>query len=342
MRAILIINPVSGDAEPNSNKVDAIRTALAAAPFTLEVIETAQDRGADEIARQAVQEKVDVVIVGGGDGTVSEAAAQLVHTETTLGILPIGTYNNIARSLGILADLPAACEVIVQGAVRQVDIGQANGERYFFEAAGAGIDAALFPIGEEIKGGHWGRIFQAAKLTMQYETKPISVTFDRTLAEALPPEKARRLSARKRRRKAIFREPLLTVVANGPYYGGGYTVAPGARLTDGMLTVSIYRNFSKLELFRHFWSISRGRYHYHPKIETYSAAEVTLSSPVEMPVHVDGKPLGNLPVTLKSLPKALRVYAPVKETVGRDLQPSVALPVERISADHPTEQDHAG
>jgi diacylglycerol kinase (ATP) len=88
---------------------------------------------------------------------------------------------------------------------------------------------------------------------------------------------------------------LLVVIANGPYYGTGFTVAPDAVIDDGLLTISIYRNFSKWELIRHFWSISRGQYHYSPKIETYRVAEVQLTSKATLPVHIDGHPLGHAP-----------------------------------------------
>lgn len=325
MRAVLIINPVSGDDVPNEEKVSSVQTYLARGAFVTEVRYTTPELSAAQIAREAVASGIEIIIAGGGDGTISEVARELVHKTAILGVIPIGTFNNIARSLGILPELPIACTIITEGHVREVDVGQANGERYFFEAAGAGLDATLFPIGEEIKGGHWTRIFEAAKLTFQYRTSPIVLTLDMPLREALAPEQHRLLSKQQLAEHTVRRRALLTVVANGPYYGGGYTVAPGARLSDGRLTISVYRNFSKIELFRHFRSISRGRFNYHPKIETYSARKVTLSSPEPLPVHVDGHPFGCLPVTLEAVPNALRVFAPIRKRIAED---AVALPAE--------------
>lgn len=326
MRAVLIINPVSGDDVPNAHKVSSIQTFLARGPFVTELRYTTPELSAAQIAQEAVAQGVQVVIVGGGDGTVSEVARELVHKSTILGILPIGTFNNIARSLGIPPDLPLACTIITNGHTREMDVGIANDERYFFEAAGAGLDATLFPIGEEIKGGRWTRVFEAARLTFQYRTTPIDITFDLPLGEALSREQLKHFSPRELAAHTVRRRALLTVVANGPYYGGGYTVAPGARLSDGRLTVSLYRNFSKLELFRHFHSISRGRFHYHPNIETYFAREVRLSSAEALPVHVDGCPFGHLPVTLRAVPRALHVYAPERKRLPDDGNPPVALP----------------
>lgn len=199
---------------------------------------------------------------------------------------------------------------IATGHVREIDVGLANDTHYFFEAAGAGLDAALFPIGEEIKGGRWTRIVQALRLALQYEAQPFTITFDRPLSEVLPAASYRRISARALASKTIRRNALLVVAANGPYYGSGLTVAPGARMRDGRLTVSIYRRFSKWELFRHFQSISGGRRQYSPKIETIKATEIELASPNAIAVHIDGQPLGTTPIKLRALPGALRVFAP--------------------------------
>ena len=137
------------------------------------------------IAREAVADGVEVVLVGGGDGTVSEVARELVHKSATLGILPIGTFNNIARSIGVLSDLPVATNIIATGHVNEIDVGLANDTHYFFEAAGAGLDATLFPVGEEIKSGRWTRIVQAARLALEYQPQTFSITFDRPLSEVL-------------------------------------------------------------------------------------------------------------------------------------------------------------
>jgi diacylglycerol kinase (ATP) len=326
MRAVLIINPVSGDAEPNSDKVPVIERLLQAAGWSLEVAYTSEERKASQLAREAVSRGVEFVLVGGGDGTVSEVAREVARSSTTLGILPIGTFNNIARSLAIPTELEEACGIIAQGKVRAMDLGVANGTDYFFEAAGTGLDATLFPIGEEIKGGRWTRVFQAARLTFQYKVQPIAITFDRPVGEALAPGSRVRLPRRVRESRTIYRNALLVVVANGPYYGGGFNVSPDARMSDGRLTVSIYRNFSKVELIRHFWAIAYGRHRYSPKIESYFAKEVRLDSPVLLPVHVDGQPYGQLPISLSTLPGALKVLAPARTTPRAG--DAVALPGE--------------
>lgn len=336
-RACLIMNPVSGADEPNPMKLPDIIAALEVEDIRADLAFTQPDVSPAAIAQRAVEEDYDLIIVGGGDGTVSEVAKGLIHAPLPLGIIPIGTYNNIARSLQIPTDLVAACQVLGQGQIKTIDVGQANDQEYFFEAAGVGLDAALFPLGEAIKGGRWGRMFQVFRLTMAYHPQPIRIQFDRPLAEARthPTLNQRFLNRRLARRREFQLRALLVVIANAPYYGAGFTVAPSAVVDDGMLTVTIYRKFSKWELFRHFWSISRGQYHYNPKIETYQVAKVRISSSAQLPVHIDGRPIGELPVTFQVIKQALNVIVPSVDTPAyqpqEDPTPPVALPADSSS-----------
>jgi diacylglycerol kinase (ATP) len=332
--ARLIMNPISGNGQPNPMKLPEITAALEAEDIRADLVFTDPEHSPAEIAQQAIAEDYDMVVVSGGDGTVSEVAKGLIHSSIPLGILPVGTYNNIARSLDLPTDMTEACRVLSQGQVKSIDVGVANDEYFFFEAAGVGLDAALFPLGEEIKGGQWGRMLQAARLAMNYKPQLIQMQFDRSIAEARdrPLSKRRFLQRRSTMRRTLRRSALLVVIANGPYYGTGFTVAPNAVIDDGLLTISVFRNFSKWELIRHFWSISRGQYHYSPKIETYYAAELQIQSNAVLPIHIDGHPIGKLPVTLKVLKQALKVIVPTPGTPTYNRQddpnPPIALPVE--------------
>jgi diacylglycerol kinase (ATP) len=329
-RARLIMNPISGDDQPNLMKLPDIVGALEAEGVRADLGFTKPDESPGLIAQQAMEEGYDMVVVGGGDGTVSEVAKALIQAPIPLGILPIGTYNNIARSLNLPTDIIEACQVLGQGQAKSIDVGQVNNEHFFLEAAGVGLDAALFPLGEEIKGGRWGRMLQAARLTLNYQPQRLRIQLDRSIAEARNrPIPQSRLLRRMGMRRELRLSALLVVIANGPYYGVGFTVAPDAVIDDGLLTISIFRNFSKWELLRHFWSISRGQYHYSPKIETYHAAEVRFASDVRLPIHIDGHPIGELPATFKVIKQALQVIVPVAAPTYQpeaDPNPPIALP----------------
>lgn len=339
-RARLIMNPISGDGQPNPMKLPEIIAALEAEDIRADLAFTQPEQSPAAIAAQAIQEDYDMIVVGGGDGTVSEVAKVLINQPIPLGILPAGTYNNIARSLNLPTDVVEACQVLARGQVQQIDVGLVNDDEFFFEAAGVGLDAALFPLGEEIKGGRWQRMWQAARLAMMYEPQRLEILFDRPILEArVRPMQRRRFlrPGRAAKRRKLRLVALLVVIANGPYYGVGFTVAPDAVIDDGLLTVSIFRNFSKWELIRHFWSISRGQYHYSPKIETYRAAEIRLVSQNNLPIHIDGRPIGTLPATLKVIKHALNVIVPAAATPAYEPQddpnPPVALPVAETVAE---------
>ena len=142
-----------------------------------------------------------------------------------------------------------------------------------------------------------------------FEERIFTLTFDRTVKEAAPLHHHEH-SRRTLNEKSIRVKALFVVVANGPYYGNNLTVAPEARLDDGLLTVSVYRRFGKWELIRHFWGISGGKYRYSPKVKTFHAAEVRMESASELPVHGDGEVIEKTPAVFRALPKALTVLAP--------------------------------
>jgi diacylglycerol kinase family enzyme len=101
-------------------------------------------------------------------------------------------------------------------------------------------------------------------------------------------------------------------VANGPFYGSNLTVCPGAKIDDGLLTVAVYRDFSKRELALHLWSISRGTYRLHPKIEIFESRRLEVFSRTRLSVHVDGNAIGTTPVRFGVRAGALAVLVPTK------------------------------
>ena len=313
-RACLLVNPASGAGRPRDYQAEvaAIWAALRAAGIWAEIVETRPDEPPGDVARRAAEAGYSLVIAAGGDGTVGATAKGLVGTNCPLGIVPMGTYNNFARALRLPEDLAAACRVLARGRVRRVDVGVANDEHYFLEAAGVGIDAELFPLGEDIKSGNWRRLWQAAKLAYQAEPAQIHFELDLPLSDAYRANagvgEVHRPYATDRRHTLDF-SAFMLIVANSRYYGSGFTVAPNAVLDDGLFNIRLFRNFSKRELLRHFWSISRRRYAYSPKIDTFTASEINVTAGADLPFHVDGYRVGRLPLRLRSLRRALKIVA---------------------------------
>ena len=313
-RVVLFQNPASG--AENSESRRRIRQRLEAISDSLS--EVTVDHGLNLAGRaaEAAEENADLVVVAGGDGTVREVAGALVRTEMTLGIIPLGTANNLAMSLELPHDPDAVCDLIQAGLTRHIDVGLADEHHAFFEAAGVGVDADLFPIGEEVKSGRFYSLGRAVRLALMHRQTSVELRFDRPVNEAY--QSSFRGKAPLKRRRRRFRNPKKSIrlrcsfvaVGNGPYYGTNFNVCPGAILDDGLLSIGVYRDFSKLELLRHFWSIGRGRRQLHPKMEMFKAKMVEIWSGTRLSVHVDGHPIGTTPVRFDVLPKALKVITP--------------------------------
>ena len=307
-------NPASGLQDPELRQ--RVRKRLEAICDYLNQVTV--DRGLNLAARatEAAEENADLVVVAGGDGTIRDVAGALVRTEITLGIVPLGTANNLALSLNLPRDPDAVCDVIEAGLTRHIDVGLADGHHAFFEVAGVGVDADLFPIGEEVKSGRVRGIWRALRLALMHRQTSVELRFDRPVDEAYQasfrgevPLKRRRRRFRNRNRSVRLRCSFVAV-GNGPYYGTNFNVCPGAMLDDGLFSIGVYRDFSKVELLRHFQSISRGRRQLHPKVEMFTAKMVEVWSGARLSVHVDGHPIGTTPVRFDVLPKALKVITP--------------------------------
>ena len=289
-RALLIVNPAAGGGTARAD-VEALLDALRAGFGTIDLLETGLEHPtAAELGEQAVRDGYDAVLVAGGDGTVGAAARALVGTNVVLGVLPFGTYMNIARAVGIpRQDRLAAAEIIARGDVRAVDVGEVAGQ-VFFEAAGIGLDADAFTAGRAIQRGDRG--FAMAALGALIRRRGIRVRID--------------VDGRVRSHRI-----LQAVVSNGPWYGWGFEVAPGARVDDGKLDLVIFGD-NKLRVLREMIAaaIDRDR---PARGRRYLGARITLSATRDLAVHADGVIVGNLPQTFTVKPKALKMYAPLKK-----------------------------
>ena len=180
------------------------------------------------IVRQAVTDRVEIVVAAGGDGTVHLVAEDLLGSETVLGILPLGRVMNIARALGIERDIDVAADVLRDGEVRTIDTGEAvsrdAGVVPFFEAGSVGMNAAIFREVSRVDEGDPVSIPRTIWVALRYRPARMAVELDDGV---------------------ITSRALMVAVSNGPYLGLGMTVAPEARLDDGKFDVRIFRRFSK-------------------------------------------------------------------------------------------------
>lgn len=261
-----------------------------------DVVEPPDEPGTLSAVRSAIADGVDVVVTAGGDGTAGLVADELLGTATALAVLPCGSVMNMARALGIPRDLEAAAALIARGEVATIDVGEATsadgGRIRFFEAGSVGMNAAMFREAARFDDGDWGSIVRTIWVALRYRPARMRLDLDD---------------------RSIRTRALMVTVSIGPYTGVGMTVAPGARLDDGLFDVRVFRGFSKWELVRHLVSIAFGRRHYAPHVSTYRSAAVRISSRHPLPARADGIDLGETPVAFRTLPRALRVIVPRRE-----------------------------
>jgi len=242
---------------------------------------------AGRLAQAALADGHRLLIAAGGDGTIGAVADEMLQTDATLGILPLGSVMNIPRSLDIPRDIQAAAAVLAGGEVRRIDVGMANG-RPFYEAASVGMSTALFRAAERAEAGDYPSVWRSLWLALRYRPARMQLTLDD---------------------QQVNVRSLMVTVSNGPYTGIGLAVAPDARLDDGRFDVRVFSHFSKFELLRHLASICFGRRRYAPQVATYRAARVRIDSRRPLACRVDGRELGPTPVECEVMPAALRVIA---------------------------------
>jgi diacylglycerol kinase (ATP) len=260
-----------------------------------ELIEADTEEAGIEATRDAVGHEYDIVVAAGGDGTIGLVGKVLMGTPTALGILPLGSIMNIPRMLDLPRDLDAAAEVLRAGSTRRIDVGTANG-CVFFEAASVGMHAAIFDEMAKADAGDLIGILRSIGIAFRYRPSRMTIELDG----------GRRYATR----------ALVVAVANGPYMGAGFTVAPEARPDDGRFDIRIFSHYSKRELVRHFASIAFGRRAYAPLVVTEQSASVKILGARPLPARGDAQDLGTTPLTCMIVPGALLVVAPPSDTPG--------------------------
>lgn len=286
-RALAIVNPAAGRGTGRAD-VEAVLGLLAERFDAIDVVETRLDHPtAGELGHQAVEERYDVAIAAGGDGTVGGVARALVGTDVTLGILPFGTFMNIARALEIPRHDPrAAATLIARSTMRRIDVGDVAG-RVFVEAAGIGLDADALSAGRAIQRGERALAVAAFGAFLRRRSVRVKIEIDG---------------------RARWQHVLQAVVCNGPWYGWGFEVAPGADVDDGKLDLVIFGD-SRWRVLRELVAAALDRDR-PARGRRYRGARITFSASRELPVHADGLLVGPLPQTFTVRPKALRVFAP--------------------------------
>jgi diacylglycerol kinase (ATP) len=298
-RLLVVWNPNAGGGQDGDRpkRRQAIVQALAQHGLDAEIFESASESMAKERVEAALEEGPVAIVAAGGDATVGSIAAMLVDRKTPLGILPLGTAMNVARSLDIPFDLPAAAGILATGEVRAMDVGQVR-DHTFLGIASIGLEAEMLAAATHV---HDGRLHGAFDILRRAWRSP------RTRVRL-------QLDGREVRARAVS-----LAVANSSYTGHGLELVPSACLDDGRFDLLLFESVGRAQLAGHLLRTLLGRPP-DPRIRRYRARTVRVSTHRPLPVRADSIDLGETPIELVTRPGALQVIAPA--TTARRAEPT--------------------
>ena len=285
---ILAINPISGRGHARKRALVAKKyfADLGVRVSLVEGKSLADFR--QKLIYQLEHEPISGVVAFGGDGFINEIIQHIVPREISLGVIPCGTGNDFARSIGIYRlSLPEQLDLIAQSHSRSIDLGRV-GSTWFAAILSTGFDALV---------NERANIMRWPKGRMRYNIAMI--------------EKIIALRAHNYRIHLdgdfVDVEATLVTVANGPSYGGGMKVCPDAKLNDGLFDVMVLAKVSRTELLKVFPKVYSGRHVGHPAVTFYRCQEIEIIGSGSS--FADGEPISALPVSAQCISNALKVWA---------------------------------
>ncbi|MBA1334716.1 MAG: Transcription regulator [contains diacylglycerol kinase catalytic domain] [Firmicutes bacterium] len=290
MRIGYIVNPVAGKKRVE-DWLRVIRFYTETEGFQYGIYIT--DGPGDGIAKaeRAVKDGCDVVVAVGGDGTVSEVVNGIPENrDTVLGVLPVGTGNDFARTLKLPLELDEAVRILLGMNIIPCDLGVVNG-RYFINVASVGLDSQVVIEANKIKKsipGSVAYILGVFKAVNGYKPYDLEIQTEQG---------------------TVSRQATLIAVANGSYYGGGMKIAPRARINDGLLDICLVRNMPRNRIIALFPLLFSGGHLKRPEVEYFNAEKIKVFCEKGF-INSDGDIIGECPADMHIEPNALRVVVP--------------------------------
>ena len=258
--------------------------------FELIIVPIKRSQNLGDIIRENAT-NLDMVIIGGGDGTLNGIINSLVESKLPLGILPLGTANDLARTLNIPLAIADACRVIAEGHRKAIDLGRVN-DHYFFNVASVGVSVEITQKLTRGAKRRWGILaYGLTALKVIAQTRPFHATIS--------------VDGESRRVKT-----LQIAVGNGCYYGGGMMIANDALIDDQRLDIYSLEVEHWWQIFPLIYHLPQGRQELLPWVRTLRGRSVEILTNKPRKINTDGEIMTQTPAMFSVVPQAIEVFVP--------------------------------
>jgi YegS/Rv2252/BmrU family lipid kinase len=289
VRLALIVNPSAGGGRAG-RYLPAVQERLTALGLIHHAEYTRSLDHARALAKDAARAG-ETAVAFGGDGLVGAVAGALSGSDGVLGVLPGGRGNDFVRMLGIPPTPVEACDVLHTGSVRKLDLGEVN-TLPFVGIASCGFDSDANRIANETRVVRGRLVYAYGLIRALVSWKPATFTI------AVDGGEPRAVTG------------YSVAAANSRFFGAGMMLAPEASLEDGQLEIVTIGDVSRLRFLLHAPRVLRGTHVQLPNVHVVRCAEVTISASRPFAMYADGDPIGDLPVTVRARPAAVRTIVP--------------------------------
>lgn len=270
----LIYNPAAGRGRTR-RRIAAVEAHLSKRGARLDVHSTSGASDLTRVAAESSRAGFDRVVVCGGDGTVHFALREFDLERGTLAVVPLGSGDDFARVAGIPRDIEGACEAILSGRTREVDVATANGTR-FLGVAGLGFDSEVAAFANEVRvlRGSSVYVYAILRVLPRFTPHPVRIVIDGSS-----------------RSDTI----MFMAVGNSRQYGGGIRIVPAAEIDDGVLDYCIVHRTSRFQLLKTLPRAYTGAHVTSPFVETGRGRSFHVESDRVLEVYADGEKVTQTP-----------------------------------------------
>ena len=300
MKAELIVNLTAGGGKPHKH-LNTVLKHLKENGLNFKVCTTSHQGEAVELAQKAADNGAELIVSVGGDGTVNEIVNGIMKSKNdpTLGIIPLGWANDFIKSTNIPSDIMEACKILIQGKIKEIDVGIINKKIYFANICGVGFDAEVAQLANQMKNKHPNLHILGAfvyvfatikKLLSPFSCHNVKIKFDG---------------------QEIHSKILFIAISNGKFYGGRFKITPEAIIDDGLFEICTVEEMGRFKYLSIIPKVFKGTHASIKGVNFYRAKEVIIQSSESILAQVSGEVIeGQKEFTITLLPKSLKLIVP--------------------------------